>query len=55
MPEAQQLRDRASELHRDLGFCQVFFGFLANKCGHFGREQTVVGSVPQTRHSDTIE
>jgi hypothetical protein len=31
------------------------FLVLANKCGHFGREQTVVGQVPQKRHSDTIE
>jgi hypothetical protein len=51
----QRLRVSASELLRDLGSHQVFFGFEACKSGHFGREQTVVGSVPHKRHSDTIE
>jgi len=45
----------ASELNEDLEKFPGLFGFSGLNGGHFGREQTVVGQVPQTRHSDTIE
>jgi hypothetical protein len=43
------LRITASELKGTWVKAQVFFNFLASKSGHFGREQTVVGTVTHKR------